>query len=456
MAAYVKVTYSVSSTTSPTCVARYERLGRPVEDWIDHVTIGSSGGTVITIEPWAPEGTAVEYYVYTFPTTGVQDLYFFSKTNEIPDRAFIYIEASYSPGYILSIDCSQSNNDITGIGESIFALNYSIQSAYLSDNITRIGRNAFEQDSGMTVCNIPESLSAIPASMFADCRSLEHIRIPDNIQSIGVSAFARCTSLQDVYIGTGLTAFKTYSFGDCSSLISITATSKNVPITYYTNTFKNVHTGGTLYYPEGYDSEYGPESGMLSTEEYLLGYYGWSGVTTGPESGYVLTSLTISDNEQHRYFAEARPGVVYSAAGQYYKTISACEARYSLYYINSYGGVDVLPFKGGGQKKTDNITSYNYSRSFRNNTTEFEEVCYLKEIKGSWLLKTGWLTTEQSLRMKELVESTCVYLYDAEEKTYTPVVMTDKKLEYKTYVNNGKKMIQYDVNVNESQSRERR
>ena len=48
MAAYVKVTYSVSSTTSPTCVARYE-WNEPVADWIDHVTIGSSGGTVITI-----------------------------------------------------------------------------------------------------------------------------------------------------------------------------------------------------------------------------------------------------------------------------------------------------------------------------------------------------------------------------------------------------------------------
>lgn len=777
MATYVKVTYSVSSTTSPTCVARYEKSDQLVEDWIDHVTIGSSGGTAITIEPWAPEGTDIWYYAYTFPTTGNQDLYFFSKTNEIPDYAFNSIQIGYSPGYILSIDCSQSNNDITGIGQSTFSLNYFMQSAYLSDNITKMGRNAFESSSAMTVCNIPESLSAIPASMFQFCRSLEHVRIPDSVQSIGTSAFAGCTSLEDVYIGSGLTAFYTYSFGDCSSLTSITATSKNVPITYYTNTFKNVHTGGTLYYPEGYDSEYGPESGMLSTEEYLLGYYDWSGVTTGspsdsyirfansavtttaqnaglttpleysgctvdtgtceiisvvgdipvtgaglnyssyeqrynawfrfdqnvttndrssvvtvrfydtdwnsydstitiyqpagefliyrygegqgfvpqeggtytdevipintsicsvqlvssgipynpeywegvekptisiignyinidwpanpfentrvfnyiirtiygdncennitstffhtqeayeapsqkdieaedtdysvgsgtgnastavqvsgctydhftyitggsfsvtatsgpdntivftypenpttsartgyvyitfydsdgntygpqtitftqqagsspgpgpgpdPETGYVLTTLTISDQEQHRYFVEARPGVVYSAAGQYYKTISACEARYSLYYVNSYGGVDVLPFKEKSWKKSDTVTRFNYSRSFRNNTLEFENVNYMNEIKASWELHTGWMSDESSQRMHELVESTIVYLYDAEEKTYTPVVMTDKKLEYKTYHNQGKKFYNYTVNVEESQSRERR
>lgn len=542
MAAYVKVTYSVSSTTSPTCVARYEWLNQQVEDWIDHVTIGSSGGTVITIEPWAPEGTSIWYYTYTFPTTGAQDLYFFSKTNEIPDYAFIDIQATYSPGYILSIDCSQSNNDITGIGVSTFALNDSMRSAYLSDNITRIGRNAFEQDSAMTVCNIPESLSAIPASMFQFCRSLQHVRIPDSVQSIRAAAFAYCTSLKDVYLGSGLTFFNSFAFGGCSALISITATSKN-SLTYYSNTFKDVHTGGTLYYPAGYESEYGPESGMLGTQQYLLGYYGWNGqeeavpatditlvlppsitgsgqttvvvtpsyastdlryassndsiatvtqeglvvavrdgevtisvkdMNTGLESQqtitvktssepvnpddmvYVYTGFTVADSEQKRFNIVAEKGAKYKCLGVTYKTISACDARYSLYYVNSYGGVDVLVFKGKSFKKTDNITRLNYSRSFRNNTLEFENVNYMNEIKPAWELHTGYMVDSQSRKMHELVESTCVYLYDAEEQTYTPVVMTDKNLEYKTFYNQGRRFYTYTINVEESQSRERR
>lgn len=170
----------------------------------------------------------------------------------------------------------------------------------------------------------------------------------------------------------------------------------------------------------------------------------------------LVTGLTIDDNEQHRYFVEARPGYTYSSLGHTYKTISACDARYSLYYVNSYGGVDVLPFKGKSFKKTDNITRMNYSRSFRNNTLEFENVNYMNEIKPVWELTTSYMVDSQSKKMHELVESTCVYLYDAEEQTYTPVVMTDKKLEYKTYFNQGRKFYTYTINVEESQSKERR
>ena len=169
-----------------------------------------------------------------------------------------------------------------------------------------------------------------------------------------------------------------------------------------------------------------------------------------------ITGLTISDNEQHRYFVEAEEGSTYTALGARYKTVSACEARYSLYYVNSYGGVDVIPFKGKSFKKTDTITRLNYSRSFRNNTLEFENVNYMNEIKPAWELNTHYLVDSQSSKMHELVESTCVYLYDAEEQTYTPVVMTDKKLEYKTFYNQGRKFYTYTINVEESQSKERR
>ncbi len=237
---------------------------------------------------------------------------------------------------------------------------------------------------------------------------------------------------------------------------SVTAFSVSNSILFYypENPTTSPRTG--YVYITFYDSDgntYGPQT-ITFTQQ--AGSSPGPGPGPDPETGYVLTTLTISDQEQHRYFVEARPGVVYSAAGQYYKTVLACEARYSLYYVNSYGGVDVLPFKEKSWKKSDTVTRFNYSRSFRNNTLEFENVNYLNSIEEEYELHTGWMTDEQSMRMHELVESTIVYLYDALEKEYIPVVMSDKKLEYKTYHNQGRKFYNYTVNCKASQSRERR
>lgn len=171
---------------------------------------------------------------------------------------------------------------------------------------------------------------------------------------------------------------------------------------------------------------------------------------------YVYTGITVNDNEGHRYNITAEPGYKYGCLGKTYKTVNACEARYSLYYINAYGGVDVLPCKGKSSMKKDNITRYNYSRTFRNNTLEFENTNYLSEIKTTWQLHTGYMVDTQSEKMHHLVESTCVFLYDALEQTYTPVVMTDKTLEYKTFHNQGRTFYDYTINIEESQSRERR
>lgn len=246
----------------------------------------------------------------------------------------------------------------------------------------------------------------------------------------------------------------TYITGGSFSVTATSGPNNTIIFTYPENPTTSARTG--YVYVTYYDEDGNPYGPQTITFNQQAGSSPGPGPGPEPESGYVLTSLTISDQEQHRYFVEAKPGIVYSAAGQYYKTVLACEARYSLYYVNSYGGVDVLPFKEKGWKKSDTVTRFNYSRSFRNNTLEFENVNYMNEIKASWELHTGWMSDESSQRMHELVESTIVYLYDAEEKTYTPVVMTDKKLEYKTYRNQGRKFYNYTVNVEESQSKEKR
>lgn len=227
----------------------------------------------------------------------------------------------------------------------------------------------------------------------------------------------------------------------------ITSVSFFEDYSYENRTMTNLMTLNNPIINEVVDGAYVPFSFFVT---------GSSGTVNILANGQQLTGLTVADNEQHRYFVEAQLGTTYQALGVTYKTIDACEARYSLYYVNSFGGVDVLPCKGRSFKKTDTVTRMNYSRSFRNNTLEFENVNYMNEIKPAWELNTSYMVDSQSRKMNELVESTCVYLYDAEEQTYTPVVMTDKKLEYKTYFNQGRKFYTYTINVEESQSKERR
>lgn len=133
-----------------------------------------------------------------------------------------------------------------------------------------------------------------------------------------------------------------------------------------------------------------------------------------------------------------------------------CHIRYALIYVNARGGWDVFAIQGTGVKK-DSITQYLTDKSFDNNTREFETNRYLSEIKTSWTLNTHYLSDEQSRNLaKNLISSNMVYLQDLEEGTIVPVVITDTSATYQTYQTNGKKMAQYKINVQSSQSKLRR
>ena len=368
--------------------------------------------------------------------------------------------------------------EIVGVNTNICSVTVSGFTGYPANRWEGFEQPSYTQLGNYITVHIPENPAAARSVRFSavtiygeNCENTEVLRVIINQTKSGATPTPVQKDIKaadaDYSVGSGTgNASTTIQTSGCAydhftyltgGSFSVTATSgpnNTIVFTYPQNPTTSPRTG--YVYITFYDSDgntYGPQT-ITFTQQ--AGSSPGPGPGPDPETGYVLTTLTISDQEQHRYFVEARPGVVYSAAGQYYKTIPACEARYSLYYVNSYGGVDVLPFKGGGQKKTDNITRFNYSRSFRNNTPEFENVNYMNEIKAVWELQTGWIGDDGSSRMHELVESTIVYLYDAEEKTYTPVVMTDKKLEYKTYRNQGRKFYNYTVNVEESQSKERR
>lgn len=127
----------------------------------------------------------------------------------------------------------------------------------------------------------------------------------------------------------------------------------------------------------------------------------------------------------------------------------------ALYYINSAGAWDAFLI-GGKVLRTDKYTQGDYYKSFDNSTIEFGKTRWLNEIRPSWELHTGWLTDEQAERLvKNLLPSTQVYLHDLVDDEYFPVNITDTSADYKTYENQGKKLVAYTIKVEGSQGMER-
>lgn len=126
----------------------------------------------------------------------------------------------------------------------------------------------------------------------------------------------------------------------------------------------------------------------------------------------------------------------------------------ALYYKNRKGGWDQFLIEGTWTKK-DEYTKYTYNRSFNNNTLEFENGTYHSQIVTSYQLNTGWLNDQESDNLAfNLLSSNEVYLHNlCEDKVY-PVVIKDNSATYKTYKNNSRKLVNYQINVEESQRKE--
>lgn len=144
-----------------------------------------------------------------------------------------------------------------------------------------------------------------------------------------------------------------------------------------------------------------------------------------------------------------------SSGWTYYRFEETC-ARFALYYVNEYGGWDALVMRGGF-KRTDKYKRYDMKRKYNNAvSTNRGTVDYANEISIDYELRTAWLTDEQAGRMHHLLGSNMVYMYDLESDLAFPVNITDKSCEYKTFKNNGCKMIQYAIGVEIAKDHTRR
>ena len=138
-----------------------------------------------------------------------------------------------------------------------------------------------------------------------------------------------------------------------------------------------------------------------------------------------------------------------------YRFADTC-SRFALYYVNELGGWDFLVMQGGF-KRIDKYKRYEMKRKYNNAvSTNRGRWQYANEETFAYELRTSLLTDDQASRMHHLLGSNMVYLYDLYTNICYPVVMTDNSCEYKTYKNNGLKMVQYIINVEIAKEQTRR
>ena len=125
-----------------------------------------------------------------------------------------------------------------------------------------------------------------------------------------------------------------------------------------------------------------------------------------------------------------------------YRTTS-CN-RYTLYYYNKRGGVDVMPLNGGLTKSEDfDKTVFNVEYENSSNSNIAKKVIN-NNITTKYTATTRFMTDEQAARFaKHFLSSPAVMLHDnVDDETYS-VILDEKSAEYKTFKSNGNHFNQY-------------
>ena len=121
--------------------------------------------------------------------------------------------------------------------------------------------------------------------------------------------------------------------------------------------------------------------------------------------------------------------------------------RYTLYYYNKRGGIDVMPLNGGLTKAEDfDRTIFNVEYENSSNSNIAKKVIN-NNITTKYTATTRFMTDEQAARFaKHFLSSPAVMLHDnVDNETYS-VILDEKSAEYKTFRNNGNHFTQYTFN----------
>ena len=141
--------------------------------------------------------------------------------------------------------------------------------------------------------------------------------------------------------------------------------------------------------------------------------------------------------------------------GKTWEVVTDCR-EWVVYYVNAYGGWDSLLIEGN-TIETDTLKRHTRemeydNRSIQNRGTQN----YVNEITKSFTLHTSWMSDAESLRMHHLLNSTEVYLFNINTGDMIPVTLNNTTTEYRTYKNNGGRLVNYTIDATLAQERIRR
>lgn len=161
--------------------------------------------------------------------------------------------------------------------------------------------------------------------------------------------------------------------------------------------------------------------------------------------GIIAGETGVAENLVIPTGANAASIIDNATGAQLYKVRTDICADYALYYVNAFGGWDSLVVQGRA-RETDRYDRKTFTRDADNATPEAREgVEYYNGITRTWSLRTGWLSDAQSARMRHLLGSTQVYLYELGTGRARPVVLTVDEGERKTYRGEGAQLVSYTI-----------
>lgn len=96
-----------------------------------------------------------------------------------------------------------------------------IERVVIHDDVTSIGEYVFAFCENLTSVNIPKGITKVPVGMFRNCTSLESIELHQGITAIGAVAFAACEELKSVELPQSVTVIELGAFEECSNLESV-------------------------------------------------------------------------------------------------------------------------------------------------------------------------------------------------------------------------------------------
>ena len=128
--------------------------------------------------------------------------------------------------------------------------------------------------------------------------------------------------------------------------------------------------------------------------------------------------------------------------------------RYTLYYYNKRGGVDVMPLNGGLTKAEDfdrTVFNIEYENSSKSNIAK---KVINNNITTKYTATTRFMTDEQAARFaKHFLSSPAVMMHDnVDDETYS-VILDENSAEYKTFKSNGRQFNQYTFSFSLTQTK---